>query len=378
MPAAVLSRFGGALLGGAGADAHLGRMKTGGSLAAIVVAVISAVTTRECAMTVEERSRRSAPDRNRRPAFVASPRPFAGDRRGIRYLGVPAGREAGRGHAVQTVVLAALDDGDVAGPVLATAQNVAKMLGAPVRAMHVRRHDIGVPERLTGIGVPLEVLHGDVVQRLIEAGAADDVAAVVIGARERIDDHRPLGTTASGVAVAVEKPVVVVPPDVAPGAVLHRILLPLEGTVPTSMATRFLTELALDAGLDVLALHVLTPWTRPARTDQPRDEQVAWALEFVTRYDPWRDGAVELITRVGRTEDLIPAVAEEHDTDLILLGWSRVLTRGRARVVRAVLAESSVPVVLLPVPARSEPVAATPIRTSDPAARRRPSRRSGG
>src|SRR5205823_5517937 len=182
---------------------------------------------------------------------------------------------------------------------LATALQTGALLGAPVRAVHVQVAGVGVPEYLADTGVPLRVVQGDVVPRLVEEGEAGDVAALVIGSRARADPGRPLGTTASGVATAVRKPVVVVPPDAGPSADLRSILVPLEGTPEDSLATRFWVERAVDLGLDVLALHVLTPQTVPDPTDRRHPEQSGWEQEFLRRYCPWGRGAVELLTRVG-------------------------------------------------------------------------------
>jgi nucleotide-binding universal stress UspA family protein len=231
------------------------------------------------------------------------------------------------------------------------AQRIAPIFNALVRGVHVGKPGLSVPGRLSAAaGVPLRVIRGDVVDRLVAAGSADNVAVLVIGARGRVEDERPLGTTATGVATAVEKPVVVVPPEADPHASLDRVLVPLEGTPPTSLAPRFLIELAPDAGLDVVVLHVLEPPALPAFTDQPQHEHLAWAREFVARYCRWGIDTVRLVTRVGRCAELVPAAARECGCDLVVLGWSRELAGGRAPVVRAVLEQLPLPVVLVPVP----------------------------
>jgi hypothetical protein len=107
--------------------------------------------------------------------------------------------------------------------------------------------------------------------------------------------------------------------------------------------------LAREAQLDVVVLHVHEEESLPAFTDQPQHEERAWATEFLARYCPSGLGTVRLDVRVGRCEELVPLVAEEYDADLIALGWSRVLARHRARVVRATLTHARVPVMLIPV-----------------------------
>ena len=251
-------------------------------------------------------------------------------------------------------VMAALDNSLAGNPVLVTARSLARVLGVHVAAIHVLTDGHAPDEAAQAAGVPLRVAAGPVVDRLIEAGGDDDVVAVVIGARSRPSDRRPLGSTALAVATSLVKPVVVVPPvgKIVPD--LHRVLVPLEGTTSTSLAPRSIIEVARTGKLDVIALHVHDEDVIPAFTDQPQHEHDAWAREFLSRYCPWGIGAVRLERRVGRTEDLVPLVAEEAGCDLIALGWSQELSPGRARVVRAALERSQIPVMLVPVHVSSD------------------------
>jgi hypothetical protein len=247
-------------------------------------------------------------------------------------------------------VLAALDRSPAAKPVLAAARALAALLGVGVEALHIKVDSADVPRSLAAqAGVPLRVVDGDVVARLVEAAEASEVAALVIGARAIPTDPRPLSATAAAVATTVAKPVVVVPPDADPHATYTRVLVPLEGNAPTSLAPRSLIELAADGGLDIVVLHVTGLETMPAFTDQPQHEHTVWASEFLARHCPWGSGVVRFETRLGRSEDLVPYVAREFGCDLTVLGWSQEFTAGRARVVRATLERSSVPVMLVSV-----------------------------
>ena len=202
--------------------------------------------------------------------------------------------------------------------------------------------------------IPLRTTKGPVVERLVEAGGASDVVALAIGARGTPSGRRPLGGTASAVASALPKPVMIVPPDADPPAAFRRVLVPIEGLVSYSLAPRWLFEPAREAGIDVLALHIHDEESIPAFTDQPQHEQPAWADEFVRRYCPWGIDAVRLETRVGRIGELIPLVAAESGCDLIALGWSRELSSARAPVVRETLERVPLPVLLVPVSAQGE------------------------
>jgi hypothetical protein len=262
-----------------------------------------------------------------------------------------------------TKVLAAVDNSLVCKAVLETTRALGDLLGADVEAIHVGvGGDRTVSAAAANAAVPLRFASGEVVEGVVEAGGAEDIVAVVIGARGMSSDPRPLGTTALAVATSLLKPVVVVPPDAAGSDALRRVLIPLEGTVSTSLAPRSIIEVACGADLDVLVLHVHDAASLPSFTDQPQHEGAAWAQEFLARYCPWGVGLVHLETRVGTSAAVVPAVAEERGCDLIALGWSQDLAPGRAAVVRAALERARVPVMLVPVVAttageRSEPAA---------------------
>lgn len=107
-------------------------------------------------------------------------------------------------------------------------------------------------------------------------------------------------------------------------------------------------EVAADSGVDIVLLHVFEPGSLPMFTDQPHQEVESWAREFVSRYCPVAPGTVRLQLRVGSPADQIIAVARETDAHLVALGWSQVLERGRAAIVRAALQEARLPVLLVP------------------------------
>jgi nucleotide-binding universal stress UspA family protein len=250
-----------------------------------------------------------------------------------------------------TKVIAALDNSVAARPVLATARALADLFGADVEALHVLVDGDRVAAGVAAAeGVPLNELSGDPMKELIGAASEDDVVCAVIGARGTRLKPRALGETALAVATSLSKPVAVVPPDAPHAGRLGRVLVPLEGNVSTSLAPRAMLELAGDAALDVVVVHVLDEDSLPSFTDQPQHEETAWADEFLARYCPWGVDSVQLEVRIGRREELVPAVAYDVGADLIALGWSRALAADRAPVVQAALA-GTVPVILIPVEA---------------------------
>ena len=252
-------------------------------------------------------------------------------------------------------VIAALDNSLAAGPVLATALELSKVLDAEIEALHVPVNGDRVARNAAAAaGVTLQTPSGPVLDRLIEAGEAGDVAALVLGARGSPLERRPLGGTALAVATSLAKPLVVVPPNAARPGRLSRVLVPLEGRRTPAHTPRVIVELAQGTELDVIVLTVLEQETLPLFTDQPQHEHPARMEEFLRRHCPWGIGRIRLEVRVGRSDELVPLVAEEIDVDIIALGWSQELEPGRAPVVRATLARGRIPVMLVPVEVQAD------------------------
>jgi len=247
-------------------------------------------------------------------------------------------------------VLAAVDNSSAGRGVIASARALAALLDAGVEVLYVRVDgDRTVRQAAEAAGLELRIAEGPVVERLIKEGAADDVVALVVGTRRSHAARRALGRTAAAVATQLPKPILIVPPDADPAPVFRRVLVPIEGSVSSSLAPRTVFELAAGAEIDAVALHVYDESSVPAFTDQPQHEQPAWEDEFLHRYCPWGLASVRLETRVGRSGESISRAAEECGCDLIALGWSQELSGGRAPVVREVLELSSRPVLLVPV-----------------------------
>lgn len=250
-----------------------------------------------------------------------------------------------------TVILAAVDDSDAAGPVLATAQAVADLLHGSLRAIHVREQ---VPAMAGAAAVraavALEELEGEPIDAIVHAAGEPDIALVVIGARGTPEGPRPCGHIAMAVAEQVDKPVLVVPPNGIrdASAPIQRVLVPLEGTeASTDAMTAHLHDLA-EAGVDLMALHVFDAASVPAFWDQPAYAEENFATEFAARWCTEPD--VEVRLRRGPAGDAVVEVAEAEEADVIALGWSRNLAPGRALVVRSVLERARIPVLLVPVP----------------------------
>jgi nucleotide-binding universal stress UspA family protein len=250
-----------------------------------------------------------------------------------------------------TKVLAALDASLATRPVLTVASDIARLLDADAEAVHVRTDGTtSVEAAAEAANMPLTLVDGPVVEALGAATRAYDVAALVIGARGT-PGGKPLGDTALRVAVALAKPLVIVPPsyDARPP---RRLLVPLEGTQATTHAPRWIVELARDAALEVIVLHVLDEASLPSFTDQPQYEADEWSREFLARFCPAGIEDVRLEVRVGRTDEEILGAVDALEVDVVVLGWGQELAPGRALVVRRLLEHCRVPVILMPVNAR--------------------------
>lgn len=250
-----------------------------------------------------------------------------------------------------TIVLAAIDTSACAAPVLSTAAQVAALFAATARALHVREDGSDMPSRLArAAGIELRETTGQPVSAIVQAAAESDVAVLVLGVRGVRGGPQPAGSTALEVITRVAKPVVVVPPHAPPPGPFRRILVPLEGTSESSQPLAETIERAIRADIEIIALHIHSPASLPAFSDQSHHETRAWEREFISRFVHGSHEGARLIRRMGVAADDVATVARNADADLIALAWSQDLGPGHARVVRETLARSAIPVLLVPVP----------------------------
>jgi universal stress protein family protein len=229
-------------------------------------------------------------------------------------------------------IIAAIDDGAAARPVLAAAAAVAAVVGATVEVVHVR----------ASIG------HG-ALSIMVEMASADDVVGVVVAARGVPGGEQLVGPVGGVLLTSLDKPILVVPPEAQVMTGLRRVLVPMEGNPATAHALRTTIRLAAASELEVVVLHVYEKASLPAFEDQPQYETEVWAAEFLARYVPIAPQAVRLELRVGVPAEQVLAVASEVGADLIALGWTQDLSPGRAKIVRPVIERSLIPVLLLPI-----------------------------
>jgi nucleotide-binding universal stress UspA family protein len=248
-----------------------------------------------------------------------------------------------------TTILAAVDNSAACAPVLAMASALAPVLGASVRAVEVADEPGRTVEACTcRQGIPLTVVPGDPLERIVELAADDDVVAVVVGTRGRPVGRHPVGHTALALADRLDKPVVMVPPDAVVPDHLGRVLIAMGGSQAKARGLRRAVRIAAGAGVELVVVHVDDEDSIPSFSDQVQHETAAYAHEFIARYC---GGAadVRLESRVGDPAREILAAAEDVHPELLALGWPPADEPHRGDVVREVLERSPVPVLLVAV-----------------------------
>lgn len=242
-------------------------------------------------------------------------------------------------------VIAAIAEDSAASAVLSSAIAIAPLFSATVDALHVGEEQSAVAAGAQAAGVTLRNVAGEAVEVLARAAGAEDVAAVVIGARAATGGRRPAGSIAVALVTSLNKPVAVVPPDAVVKRPIESVLVPLDGTASSAEALREIVELAANAELRIVVAHVQQARSLPPFSDHLPHEVRAWSEEFMARYCPSAiDAALEL--RVGEPHEHVLDILRASGCDLVALGWSQDLAGGRASVVRQLLAESPVPVLL--------------------------------
>jgi nucleotide-binding universal stress UspA family protein len=243
-----------------------------------------------------------------------------------------------------TRVIAAVNNFAAAGPLLATSAAFAAELGARVEAFHVTDDaSEAALARAQRYGITLRQSSGDPIRAIVELAAADDVVMVAVGAR-LTGRHR--GHVARSVADAIDKPVLLVPPEAPSPERLRTVIVAMEGTSRNARSLKIAIELADGSDLDLIVVHVDDENSIPNFSDQVAHETEAYATEFIARHLN-RAPRVRMELRVGVPADEIIAVVERATADLLAIGWPQNAGAGRGAVAHEVLDRSHVPVLLV-------------------------------
>ncbi len=248
-------------------------------------------------------------------------------------------------------VMVAIDDDPSNATTLRVAVALGEALGHAVTAIHVVE-DATERVRMAAerAGVSLQLRRGPVVATLTEAVAGPEVVVAVVGSGQATSPDAPAGHVAVALIEATTTPTLLVPADTTAGigAPLRTVLLPLDGVAGTEAAVAPTVLLLADSGMEVVVVHVLGLDEVPAFLDQAHHALDAWGHEFLARHHV-PAGAPRIVLRSGTPGHSVVEAAATESADLIVLGWSQDLSPGRAEVVRAMLDDSDVPVLLVPV-----------------------------
>jgi nucleotide-binding universal stress UspA family protein len=244
-------------------------------------------------------------------------------------------------------IIACIDNSAAAQPVLAVARSIAGVFGAQVEAVHVAEDGDRTARAVTSaLGVRLLVLRGDPLDQLVAHCGDDDVVAVAVGVRGHRTGARPAGHLALALANHIDQPVLMVPPDVVAPDEVHRVLIAMEGTGRNARNLKRVVELAADAQVELIVVHVDDEGSIPSFSDQVQHETDAYAQQFLGRY---LHGAPEarLEMRIGTPADEILDAVESEHPDLLALGWPQSDDPERGAVARDLLDRSNVPMLLV-------------------------------
>jgi nucleotide-binding universal stress UspA family protein len=270
-------------------------------------------------------------------------------------------------------VLVALDGSPVAATALPVASVVAAQLGATLEILYVRTPADPIED-------PRRELRLDGAQTNVVVVDSDDPARAILGATQssrvqllvmtthgrRIEPGRDLGHVANAVVAGATQPILLVRPEAAVGvdkpSELRHLLVPLDGTPTTSSVLRPMADLARRLGASVDLLHVVSPGQElpaevgsisgPRYVDQPQHEWPAWSGEVAARVaaagtELPDDIPVQVFLVHGSIGKEITDFARERHIDAIAAACRSGLQPGRAPVLRAILAHTPCPILLV-------------------------------
>ncbi len=270
-------------------------------------------------------------------------------------------------------ILVPLDGSSRATVALPVARAFAELEGATLHIVHIGEATVPPSAVLEKLGLTPEQLRGCVLDqatgppaaRIVRLAGERGNVLIVLSTHTATDKPRgALGRVAEEVLCKAPCPVVLVQPErgVEPW-LLRKILLPHDGTPTTAAAVSPAADLAIQAGAELLVLHVAEPGARrptepgtlvtPRYVDQPQHEWSSWAREFLERLAALGPcpAAVRLRLLLGTGEPGVEIVraAEEHDCDLIVLGWHGQLAAEHASTLKTVIREAGFPLFALRV-----------------------------
>lgn len=269
-------------------------------------------------------------------------------------------------------IILALGGPRLAVSALCVARQVCQWMGQSMMLVYVSDAPLA-PGMIPGrIGTSAEDLGGVVIlpvtgdpgREIVRLGVEHACSMIILGLAR--PERAGLGPVQARILQDAVCPVLHVPPQVRPGwGTGGTVLLPLDGAPSTSRVVPLATDLAvrMQASLELLHIGGMPPPAEvgslglPQFIDQPQHEWSHWRREFLARFCTcyWGGAApvrVHLSVQVGDPGAAILREAEEHQPDLIVLGWHGQLEQDRAATLRQVLGHARWPVLAVRVSER--------------------------
>jgi nucleotide-binding universal stress UspA family protein len=240
----------------------------------------------------------------------------------------------------------------MAGATTPAAQDLARQLSVPAEQL-----DDVVIENTAGNLADATIRIADTLQQTMV------ILAVRFRDEATPNDAQTLDAIAQQILEKITGSVLVVAPDRdMSNWHLRKELLPQDGTPNCATALAQFIDRSVQMGIENLVLRVAgvrvgqpaEPGSLPTPryVDHPQYEWETWGREFLDRVTGMgtNPGAsrLRLLMASGDPATEILRVAREESVDLIVLPWHCAFGSGRARMVKAVLRDTSCPVLLLP------------------------------
>lgn len=273
-------------------------------------------------------------------------------------------------------ILVPLDGSEAALAALPIARMIAKVAGVVVHIVHVSPVPLPRKELLDTLrlrpsqvrGIVIDHLTGPIAATVVQEAIHRRSTFITMTTHGRTQAHA-LGPVAREVLQQAPCPVIFVRPEITPqrggpGTALRRILLPLDGTPSTSVASAPVINLAERGGAELDIVLVTTAGVRrpaergtfvaPRYVDQPHHEWPVWMQEFINRLCHCLGACpavpVHLSLAAGDPTEAILRIAAERGSDLIALIWRGRLNGRHGTIVKKVLQGAPCPVLILRVP----------------------------
>jgi nucleotide-binding universal stress UspA family protein len=257
-------------------------------------------------------------------------------------------------------LLFAFEEGGECLKVLASVRAIALTAGWPVRILRVPRGAgdalPDVPDKLARDAEIVD-LGDEPLREILAAARADDVNVLSFCLAGILCDHD--GELTDHLLREAAASLLIGRPGMREVTGIKRVLVPLEGSPSSSEAMRHAEDGFCAKGREIIALHVVTsdvplePGSLPAprMMDQEHYEWMSWREEFTMRFSQCpQGGRHRTIVRVGDPTEVIQQEALELGADVIVAAWSQSLAEGHCERIKALLAGTPCPLMLVPAP----------------------------